>query len=201
MDDVSRRERKKAQTRKALLEVALNLIAERGIYATRVEDITERIDLGKGAFYNYFSSKDTLVAELVAQGVEILCREHLGAVASLERTEERIAAVVQGHAAFFAAHPVFVVLFHQARGITKVGARAGELDRVFSDYLERIGDLIVGPTDAASNTVVDRQNYAAVILGVIAGYRSFRIAAGLEVDEATLTRAILHGVPSLIARG
>jgi AcrR family transcriptional regulator len=200
MEDLPRRERKKAQTRKALLDVALGLIAERGIYTTRVEDITERIDLGKGAFYNYFPSKDALVAALVADGVDVLCREYLAGVADLPSTPDRVAFVVRGHAAFFAAHPVFVVLFHQARGIAKVGARGGDLDRVFADYLARIGDLLVGPADAASTSEEERRHIAAILVGAIAGYRSFRIAAGLPMDDAKLTEALVAGVPATLAK-
>ena len=67
-----RRQRKKETTRKALLDAAIALMAERGLYATRIEDITERADLGKGAFYNYFLSKDALVAALAKAGLNAL---------------------------------------------------------------------------------------------------------------------------------
>jgi AcrR family transcriptional regulator len=202
MDDPTpRRERKKTRTRKVLLDVALRLIADRGIYGTRIEDITERSDLGKGAFYSYFPSKNALVAALVAQGVEQLCDEYLQGVAQLEPYGERIRAVTRGHEAFFAEHPVFVVLFHQARGIVKVGASAGdELERVFADYLRRIGDMLVPPGDAKEPVAGERLNVAAVLLGAIAGYRSFQIAAGLGGDADTLTDVLTLGVPAALTR-
>jgi AcrR family transcriptional regulator len=201
-EPLPRRERKKAQTRKALLDVALRLIAERGIYATRIEDITHKSDLGKGAFYNYFPSKNALVAALVAQGVALLCDDYLASLAQPEPAADRIGAVILGHQAFFSEHPVFVGLFHQARGIARIGADGDDLTRVFVEYLGRIGDMLVRPEDRALTSVELRMDVAAVILGSIAGYRSFRVAAGLEVsqDAGALAQVLSAGVPGALAR-
>ena len=64
-----RRERRRQATRETLLRAALALIAERGVYATRVEDVTDRADVAKGVFYLHFPSKFHLVAELLSPGV------------------------------------------------------------------------------------------------------------------------------------
>jgi NADH dehydrogenase len=61
---LSRRERKKLETREALLEAAWTLFRDKGFDDTTVEEITERADVAKGTFFNYFSSKDGLLAEL-----------------------------------------------------------------------------------------------------------------------------------------
>jgi AcrR family transcriptional regulator len=69
---LSRRERKKLETHQALLEAALVLFREKGYNATTVEEITERADVAKGTFFNYFSSKETLLGELAVWRVEQL---------------------------------------------------------------------------------------------------------------------------------
>jgi AcrR family transcriptional regulator len=71
--ELSRRERKKLETRQALLESALVLFHEKGFDGTTVEDITERADVAKGTFFNYFSSKEVLLRESVAWQFEKLC--------------------------------------------------------------------------------------------------------------------------------
>jgi AcrR family transcriptional regulator len=63
-ETLSRRERKKLETRQALLEAALSLAREKGYDQTTVEEITERADVAKGTFFNYFPSKETLLGEL-----------------------------------------------------------------------------------------------------------------------------------------
>ena len=64
---MGRRERHRAETRKRLFEAALKLFAERGYLETTVEDITEAADVGKGTFFNYFPTKEHVLATLGAE--------------------------------------------------------------------------------------------------------------------------------------
>jgi len=57
-----RRERHRAETRARILQAALSLFARRGFAATRVEQITEAADVGKGTFFNYFPTKEHVLA-------------------------------------------------------------------------------------------------------------------------------------------
>ena len=59
----NRRERHRVQTRDRLYRAALELFAERGFLETTVEDITEAADVGKGTFFNYFPTKEHILAE------------------------------------------------------------------------------------------------------------------------------------------
>jgi AcrR family transcriptional regulator len=58
-----RRERHRKETRERLYRAALDLFAERGFLRTTVEDITEAADVGKGTFFNYFPTKEHILAE------------------------------------------------------------------------------------------------------------------------------------------
>jgi AcrR family transcriptional regulator len=57
-----RRERRRAETRETIFRAALALFAERGFVATTIEQITEAADVGKGTFFNYFPSKEHVLA-------------------------------------------------------------------------------------------------------------------------------------------
>ncbi len=57
-----RRERRRLETRERLYRCALELFAERGYLETTVEDITEAADVGKGTFFNYFPTKEHVLA-------------------------------------------------------------------------------------------------------------------------------------------
>src|SRR5271170_3549381 len=57
-----RRERRRVETRERLYQAALHLFAQRGYLETTVEDITEAADVGKGTFFNYFPTKEHVLA-------------------------------------------------------------------------------------------------------------------------------------------
>ena len=57
-----RRERRRMETRERLYRAALELFGEHGFLETTVEDITEAADVGKGTFFNYFPTKEHVLA-------------------------------------------------------------------------------------------------------------------------------------------
>lgn len=64
-----RRERRRAETRDKIFRAALQLFAQRGFMETTVEDITEAADVGKGTFFNYFPTKEHVLATYGAERV------------------------------------------------------------------------------------------------------------------------------------
>jgi AcrR family transcriptional regulator len=62
-----RRERHRTEIRERLFGAALRLFAERGFMETTVEDITEAADVGKGTFFNYFRTKEHVLATFGAE--------------------------------------------------------------------------------------------------------------------------------------
>src|SRR6185436_13620063 len=67
-----RRERRKTEVRQRVFRAALQLFAIKGFNATTVEDITQAADVGKGTFFNYFPTKEYLLAEWVELRLDIL---------------------------------------------------------------------------------------------------------------------------------
>lgn len=72
----SRVERRKTRTRAALLAAAKTLFAGQGVESTTIADIAERADIAVGSFYNYFATKDDLLAALL----ELSLSEQLAAL-------------------------------------------------------------------------------------------------------------------------
>ena len=58
----SRLDRRKARTRRALVDAAVQLIAEGRGGRASIQEITKAADIGFGSFYNHFDSKDQLFA-------------------------------------------------------------------------------------------------------------------------------------------
>lgn len=85
---LGRRERKKLLTRRALAAAALRLVADRGLEATTIEDITEAVDVSPRTFFRYFPSKEDVV---LPDKSELLGRLRL-ALAERPATESPFAA-------------------------------------------------------------------------------------------------------------
>ena len=64
LTETSRRERKKEETRRRIFDAAISLFRERGFETTTVDDITEKADVARGTFFNYFPRKEALLAYL-----------------------------------------------------------------------------------------------------------------------------------------
>lgn len=77
---ISRRERKKNESKEAVLKVARRYFQKKGFDNTSIEDISEGADISKSTFFNYFESKESLLYE-IAEGeikkIEIFIKENL----------------------------------------------------------------------------------------------------------------------------
>lgn len=197
----SRRERRKVRTRRALLDVALSHFARRGIHGTRIEDITEQADLGKGAFYNYFDSKDDLVAALLTEAVEILDQDFLSRAIPSSQGAERVAALAAEHERFFETHSHYPVLFHQARGLLMLDpSPASRLRLVMRDYLARLARRLGSEAESTERAAAPSLDDAAAFAGAIHGYRSHARAAGLPIAPRTVITLVSSGAAGLLEK-
>ena len=62
-------DRRKARTRANLIAAARHLFAGRGLEHTRVAEIAEHAEIATGSFYNYFGTKDELLAAVIEQAL------------------------------------------------------------------------------------------------------------------------------------
>lgn len=60
---MSRRERKKEETRSTIVNCAISFFKEKGFYETSMEEIAEKADVSKGTLYNYFQDKESILVD------------------------------------------------------------------------------------------------------------------------------------------
>jgi AcrR family transcriptional regulator len=87
------RERKKRSTRDALRRSAVTMVAEHGLNAVTVEDITAAVDISARTFFNYFPCKEDAVVGWDPLMVAELC-EHLVARPLCETPPEALRRVL-----------------------------------------------------------------------------------------------------------
>lgn len=88
---VPRRERKKQQTRDALLRAALELFNAKGYEQTAVREITDAVDVSERTFFRYFASKEDLAVSFVRDAADVMVE----ALAARPPQEEPLVALRQ----------------------------------------------------------------------------------------------------------
>lgn len=94
---------KKEQTRTLLLETALDLMAERGITATRTIDVAERAGVAHGTVFLHFPTRDDLVDAVVGEHADQIA----GRLHELADGEATVRDVLAAHLAGLAEHEAF----------------------------------------------------------------------------------------------
>jgi TetR/AcrR family transcriptional regulator, cholesterol catabolism regulator len=151
LESASRRERKKFETEQKLIKAAIALVSEKGLFEVTVEQITERADVGKGTFFNYFPSKEHLLAsifdskrEQVAMAGDLM-REATDVKAALhkmvqfainepKRTPQMVQSIFSSSLTNLAVREPFCALINEGRNTIRIALERGqELGQVRSD--------------------------------------------------------------------
>lgn len=191
----SRRERKKLELRREIIDTAFDCFAEQGYHATGIADIAARLGIGHGTFYRYFENKrdivEHVVDDLFAQIAGILIAENApDAVDNLDAYRKQSARIGAALAKLFAEDPrVPRLLILDAPGIDHAMAEKilGFLDgatALTAAYLEHGVELGYLRPD------LDVTNTSRAINSMILG----ATMAGLHddtLDQTALSQAIL----------
>ena len=70
-------------------------MAEKGLDAATINDITEAADVGFGSFYNHFSSKEEILAAAIDEVLERIGSQIDGTVATIPDPLEALAAAIR----------------------------------------------------------------------------------------------------------
>lgn len=100
-EETSRRERKKEETRYRIFHAAIDLFRERGFEQTTVDDITEKADVAKGTFFNYFPRKEAVLNYLSEERLSAIEESFAGLSAQDRDAREKLIEVYEMAAAAY----------------------------------------------------------------------------------------------------
>ena len=128
----SRLDRRKARTRQALVDAAVQLIAEGRGGRASIQEITEAADIGFGSFHNHFDSKDQLFATASGEVTERWGQVIDRACAGIADPAEVFAVSFRISGRLGWTHPD-TARFLAGRGLDLVDAPAGLAPRALRD--------------------------------------------------------------------
>ncbi|MFQ5779418.1 MAG: TetR/AcrR family transcriptional regulator [Nitrospiria bacterium] len=177
-DSLTRVERKKKKTRRVLLEVALDLFYEKGIYWTTVEDMTERADVGKGTFYQYFETKEAILLNLLQEGLDALLARTRDAIQAARPGRQVVSTAIKCQLDFYLENPKYLLLFHQVRGLLQLKtAEEKGLKEVYDAYLNGLGRSLM-PALSQKSSVHAALELGMVLSAMISGFLSHHLLFG-----------------------
>jgi AcrR family transcriptional regulator len=131
-----------ARRRRQLLDVALEVFAERGYHATSMNDVAERAGVTKPVLYQHFRSKRALYLELLEDVGGRLLEAITKATAATDSPREQVHAGFRAYFRFVASQqPAFQLLF--GGGARRDEEFADAVRRVEISIAETIAELIV----------------------------------------------------------
>jgi AcrR family transcriptional regulator len=90
--------------RAQLFEAALQVLADKGYHATRVDDIASAAGLSKGALYHHFDSKQHLFLALVESMIDAFLEQMEGVLASTASARDGLERLFEASQRFYTEH-------------------------------------------------------------------------------------------------
>jgi AcrR family transcriptional regulator len=87
---------KRDRTRVALMEAAIDVLAEKGLEGTSIDDLMRTAGMARGTFYNYFQTREELVCAVSAFIREKVYQAVVDRIPSHYNDEETFACVTYG---------------------------------------------------------------------------------------------------------
>jgi AcrR family transcriptional regulator len=179
-----KRERTKAQNRRAILDAALTVFTEVGFGAASIRDVVRRTELASGTFYNYFPDKASVFHALLEERTRELRRR----LREVRRHATTLDAVVrEGFLAYFSFiaedRPLFELLRRNA-GTVQAMFETPALELGIHELFE---DLHAVAARGDLSPAVDL-DYLSAAMGGVAFELGLRMSEQAEPDVAATAR-------------
>ncbi len=126
------------------MDFAAHRFADNGYHPTSVAEIVQGMGVGKGVFYWYFSSKEELFLEILAEAQVDLRRRQQQAIGEVQDPVQRIERGIRGSVEWLAEHRHLIGLFQFAASEERFAPalRQGQ-EMAVADVVHHVKDGIV----------------------------------------------------------
>jgi AcrR family transcriptional regulator len=196
----TRTSRRHAESFRSLVRSGLAVIAQRGLYETTVEHITEAADLGKGTFYTHFASKEDLVRHLLQDGFDELIAADRGVSGKEDSSAARLAALLEGQFEVLARRRDLIILLHQVRGLLIIRPTARRaLRQEYQRYVDFLAEACRQALDRPRLSLAEARGLACAVAGFVAGTLSFEMLIRRSRVRPTAVAGPIHAFAAGLA--
>jgi AcrR family transcriptional regulator len=182
-------------TKDRIRRIAAELFARNGYHATGVAELSEAVQLGRGALYHHIGNKEAVLFEISRAQVDSLVREARLVIQTSESPLEKLAVMARNLMVNIATHTdEWTVFFREFSALT--GERSEEILRARELYEGMWRSLLQEGSDAGAFKRVD----GIVVKGILGmfnySYLWFDPHGSLSPEEIAerFTRLLLDGI-------
>jgi len=174
------------------------LFAEKGLYDSRIEDLSRQAGIAKGTLYGYFANKEELIEAVVTSGFsELLGHVHRTAQGA-ESRDEAVARIAEAHLTFFDENPDLMRVFHQVRGMLKFNRPGSHaLRAVLANHLTGLAQVLALHARPRGVHESDDLELAMLLFGAVSGISSVRASVQGKLPSAIGQRALVRALVRL----
>ncbi|MGL5000920.1 MAG: TetR/AcrR family transcriptional regulator [Cetobacterium sp.] len=156
-----------------ILETAKDVLLKKGVFKTRIEDITNNLGIAKGSFYTYFKSKDKLLEEIIDEVYKVrevelqeLIEKHLEC---RERLKLFIAKRFLISSENLKSHLILINLTRNLEHLTpSLREKLLNIELLNRKFLKKIIKII-------PNVIYSENDMNTIIIFILGGIKSYRM--------------------------
>jgi AcrR family transcriptional regulator len=180
-----RRQQAHEETRRAILDAALELFVADGYASVSMRSLAAKVEYSPGAIYSYFASKDEIFFALAAEGFRLIDAGEVASAPTKDPLDDVRSAVWRLYD-FSRQQPQYFALVFLDRHVPRIGRECEQFafmmdlrNRVLARVQRCIDEGVFPPTVRAD--VALRLLWAPVI-GIVSGLLSHRLPADIDAD-------------------
>lgn len=180
-------DRRSRRTRKQLKEALFALILEKGYDAVKIEDITERADLGRTTFYLHYKDKDELLVESINTIADELIARLPPAAYEIAQATDDVPSQKGFDANGIITDPILVVFEHAAEQaqlyqIILRGEGARQTQMRLREIISQKAGEIIGERIRSGKQTAEMRVPVAVFANYLAGSLMAMVTWWLEAN-------------------
>lgn len=167
--------------------------------STRIDEITDRADVGKGTFYYHFQTREKLIEDLIRGMLGELEADIRERCREIDNLNELLDTVIQSHLDFFNNRWEDFVLYFQGRADLTLEESYDGIEAPFMEYLETIEGLL----DSVIKFHLPKRTLrrlTCAVAGFVSGYYSFAFIAAEREDFEQMFQTMRHALVASLAR-
>jgi AcrR family transcriptional regulator len=189
--------------RAALIDTAVELIAERGVRNFSLAEASRRLGVSVSAPYAHFSDRDGLIAAVAVHAYELFYAELLPELNRFQTPADRLAAVARAYVRFAGAHrPLFEMLFEAGLDKSRhpeLEAAEKPIDDAFLSCVRALPDGGEAASEGLA-TAIEAAAHGHALLLLDGGFGRGTEAVGLAAERAARATLALVESRHLLSR-